>query len=187
MMLATQLSLKSIETDTLLQNEVATHFGATSLISMRPMSQESSQHWLWVDADTWCKSSNLLLFVTYRVALLLGTLLQLHLSSPFLFNYIDKQFEISSKRGCFWYALFVRPRNLKGIYLNKCTPVETLETILIRYGASKASAKLVAQGKMILKNLLVIDIIAAWNLLFWQQVMVILCFAVLTRNHIIEN
>ena len=44
------------------QNGVATHSGATPLISMTAILLASSQRWLCVDADTWCKRVRSLVF-----------------------------------------------------------------------------------------------------------------------------
>ena len=38
-----------------LQNGAAAHFWMTAFFSMRATVQPSSQHWLWVDANAWCK------------------------------------------------------------------------------------------------------------------------------------
>ena len=54
MMLAIWLSLRSMKTE-LLQNVVATRFGATLFWSMKTMLQASLQRWLRVDVDAWCK------------------------------------------------------------------------------------------------------------------------------------
>ena len=52
MMLAILLPLKTMES---LKNEVATHFRATPLFSMRTISLGSSKHCRRVDAEAWCK------------------------------------------------------------------------------------------------------------------------------------
>ena len=53
MTLVMQRSLKTME-----GNGVATNTGVTPLFSMKAMLQASSQYWLCVDTDTWCKRAH---------------------------------------------------------------------------------------------------------------------------------